>query len=149
MRSLPCVKWWSMRAVHWKPLRGEVSFQIPSPVTGKSQATGRWGSVIGVEPEQLEPRTCPAVRKLRSGVKEAGKSRAMRVEMLFGRRCCMNWMNCGVRIERSSLTATSERSTSPDTKKNVLSLMMGPPMPQANSLRPNSGMLKFAVCSWK
>ena len=143
------LKWWSTRAVHWKPFRGDVSFQIPFPVAGKSQATGPITVSIVCEPVQLEPRICPAVRKFRSGVKEAGKSRAMPVAMPFGRRCCMSWMNCGVRMVLTSLTATSERRTSPETKKNVLSLMMGPPTPHENSFLPNSGMLKFAVCSWK
>src|SRR5438309_1119184 len=99
------------------------------------------GESMGVAPEQLEPRICPAVRKERSGMNEAGKSFAMRVEMLLGRACCMSWMKCGVRIETLPLTATSERSTSPETKKNVLSLRMGPPTPQENSLRPKSGIL--------
>ena len=40
-----------MRAVHWKPLRGEVSFQIPSPVTGKLHAIGPIGEFTGVDPE--------------------------------------------------------------------------------------------------
>ena len=146
---MPPLKLWSTRAVHWKPLRGEVSFQSPTPVTGKLQGTGPIGESIGVAPEQLAPRIWPAVRKSRPGVNEAGKSRAMRVEMLFGRACCMNWMNCGVRIERGPLTATVERSTSPETKKNVLSLRMGPPRPQEISLRPKSGCSKPACCFWK
>ena len=79
-----------MRAVHWKPRRGEVSFQIPSPVTGKSQAMGPMGELMAAEPEQLCPRIWPAVRKFRSGVKEAGKSWATCVDRLFGRACCMN-----------------------------------------------------------
>jgi len=56
MRSLPSRKWWSRRAVHWKPLRGEVSFQIPLPVAWKSHGTSPIGVAIGVEPVQLEFR---------------------------------------------------------------------------------------------
>ena len=143
------LKWWSRRAVHWKPFRGEVSFQVPTPVTGKLQGMAPIGESMGVAPEQLEPRICPAVRKERSGAKEAGKSFAMRVEMLPGRACCMSWMNCGVRMETLALTATSERSTSPETKKKVLSLRMGPPTPHENSLRPKSGILNPLCSFWK
>src|SRR4029450_941293 len=131
------------------PLRGDVSFQVPTPLTARLHGTGPMGESIKVAPEQVAPRICPAVRKLRSGVNEAGKSRAMRVEMLLGRACCMNWMNCGVRIERSPLTATSERKTSPETKKKVRSFRIGPPNPQETSLRPKSGMRKSGVSFWK
>src|SRR5688572_15347173 len=135
-----------MRAVHWNPLRGEVSFQVPSPVTGRLHGTGPIGELMGVEPEHDAFRICPAVRKFRSGVNDAGKSRAMRVEMLFGRACCMNWTNWGVRMVRGPLTATFDRRTSPETKKNVLSLRMGPPRPQEISLRLKSGCSKPTCC---
>ena len=67
---------------------------------------------------------------------EAGNPLAIPVAMLFGRRSRMSWMNWGVSTETTPLTATSERSTSPETKKNVLSLRIGPPRPHENSLRP-------------
>src|SRR6266536_5323712 len=148
MRSLPPLKLWSRRAVHWKPRRGEVSFQMPSPVTGKLQAMGPIGESMAAEPEQLEPRICPAVRKFRSGTNEAGKSFATRVDRLLGRCCCMNWMNCCVRIDRWALTATGERRRSPEMKKNVLSLRMGPPRHHEISLRLKSGMVP-PDCFWK
>jgi hypothetical protein len=44
-------------------------------------------------------------------------------------------MKSGVRIGTTPLTATSDRSTSPETKKKVLSLTTGPPTPHENSLR--------------
>jgi hypothetical protein len=54
-------------------------------------------------------------------------------------------MNCGT-IVPVRLIATSERSTSPEVKKNVWSLRTGPPKPHAVSLRPTSGMVKPGVC---
>ncbi len=109
---------------------------------------GPIGESMAAEPEQLEPRICPAVRKFRSGVNEAGKSLATRVDRLLGRCCCMNWMNCGVRIDLCPLTATVERRRSPEMKKNVLSLRMGPPSPQEISLRLKLGMVP-PDCFWK
>ena len=49
----------------------------------------------------------------------------MPVEMLFGRACCMNWMNWGVMMGTLRLTATSERNTSPETKKSPSSRASG------------------------
>ena len=61
----------------------------------------------------------------------------------------MNRMNSGVRIVRAPLTATSDRSTSPEVKKNVRSRLIGPPAPHENSVRPKSGWLNPAACFWK
>ena len=117
---------------------------MPTPVTWRSQGTGPIGEAMDSEPEQPAPSSCPAVWKLRSGTTIDGKVLATYVDTLFGRACCMNWMNWGVSTEAALLKATFERSTSPERKKNVWSFRIGPPRPQAYSVR-----LKFGIELWK
>src|SRR5262249_49873280 len=52
----------------------------------------------------------------------------------------MKFTKSGVTTEAARAVATLDLSTSPETKKNVWSLMMGPPRPQEYSLREKSGM---------
>jgi hypothetical protein len=97
-------------------LRGEVSFHVPTPITGRLQGIGPTGDVMTVFPLQDEPSSEPAVRMFRSGVNDGGKLFMMYVDTLFGRFCCMNLAKSGVTTVVSRLIATPDRSRSPDMK---------------------------------
>src|SRR4029453_4016566 len=125
-----------MRAVHCSPLRGDVVLNVPSPVTGRSHGIAPTGEAMAPLPEHDDPSSWPAVRKSRSALNDAGNVLITYVDVLFGRFCFMKSMNCGVTIRPARLIATSDRSTSPDVKKNVRSRRIGPPRPQEYSLRP-------------
>ena len=114
---------------------------VPSPVTGRLHGIDPTGELIAVFPEQAAPRRSAAVLKLRSALNDAGNVFITYVDTLFGRFAFMNWMNCGVRSVPVREMATSDRSTSPEVKKNVWSLRIGPPNPHAVSLRLKSGMV--------
>src|SRR5207244_9454084 len=116
------------------------------PVTGRLQGMGPTGETIGSLPAHPTPRCCAAVRKLRSAWNDAANVLITYVETLFGRLPFMKLMNCGVTMLAVRLMATSDRSTSPDVKKNVRSLTTLPPNPHEYSFRLKSGMTKLGSC---
>ena len=135
--------------MNWSPLRGEVSFQVPTPVTFRLQGIWPTGELINVDPLQL------LFEQLARGLQVAVRRelRRERVHDVGGDVVRPVRLHERGEVRRDHRRVAADRHIRPQhiagDEEERLSFWIGPPTPHDNSLRPKSGCWNAGDFCWK